>query len=251
MRLKILLLSLFLSAAAALHAQQVRIAIVVSANAEWQVIKNTYPNERYTNSVYGEFFFKELEAKNRKIKVLFFHQGWGKVAAAAATQYVIQTHNPKYIINLGTCGGFEGSTERFSTILADKTVIYDIKESMGDAQAATQHYSTQIDLTWLGKNYPVEVLKGTLVSADGDLQGKDIARLTEQYQALAADWESGAIAYIAQRNKRRLLILRGVSDLVSPQSGEAYHNEALFKKNTEIVMKKLLAELPLWLERCR
>ena len=251
MRLKILLLFLLLSAASALHAQQVRIAIVVSANAEWQVIKNTYPNERYTNSVYGEFFFKELEAKNRKIKVLFYHQGWGKVAAAAATQYVIQTHNPKYIINLGTCSGFEGSTERFSTILAEKTVIYDINEAIGDTQAATQHYTTNIDLTWLGKNYPVEVLKGTLVSADGDLQGKDIPQLTEQYQAIAADWESGAIAHVAQRNKRRLLILRGVSDLVSSEGRETYNNKELLKKNTEIVMKKLLAELPLWLERCR
>ena len=48
--------------------------------------------------------------------------------------------------------------------------------------------------------------------------------LIEKYNAVAADWESGAIAWVAKKNNTRVLILRGVSDLVDDSGGEAYGN---------------------------
>ena len=89
------------------------------------------------------------------------------------------------------------------------------------------------------------------MSADRDLRPADITRLREKYHAIAGDWETGAIAYTCARNKQKLLILRGVSDLVSPAGAEAYGNEKVFVQGTEVVMKKLLGELPLWMEGCK
>ncbi|RPI06485.1 MAG: hypothetical protein EHM71_11735 [Zetaproteobacteria bacterium] len=66
---------------------------------------------------------------------------------------------------------------------------------------------------------------------------------------MAGDWESGAIAYVAARNRRRLLILRGVTDLVGDRGGEAYGNIEVFRRATDTVMRKLFADLPLWLDR--
>jgi nucleoside phosphorylase len=68
-----------------------------------------------------------------------------------------------------------------------------------------------------------------------------------RYQPVVADWESGAIAWVAQKNHTPLLILRGVSDLVGPEKAEAQGNLQLFQDNTVRVMKDLVAALPKWL----
>jgi adenosylhomocysteine nucleosidase len=76
----------------------------------------------------------------------------------------------------------------------------------------------------------------------------DIAGLVAKYDVRVVDWESGAIAWTARRNGKRVLILRGVSDLVSTQSGgEAYGNIGKFEDGTERVMKTLVDGLPSWL----
>jgi adenosylhomocysteine nucleosidase len=224
-------------------AQKLKYAVIISANMEWKAIKKVYPNEKYEKSPWGEYFYKQIASQ----KVLFFHEGWGKVAAAGATQYVIDAFKPQILINLGTCGGFEGEINRLDVVLADKTIIYDIIEAMGDSKEAIADYTTDIDLKWLGENYPTKVLKTVLVSADKDLRIDEIEKLKTEYKAVAGDWETGAIAYTANRNKIKLLILRGVSDLVSSQKGEAYGNFELFVQRAEAVMVKLLDELPKWI----
>lgn len=202
-----------------------------------------YLGEKLLTSPWGEYFFKEFENE----RVLVFHEGWGKVAAAGATQYVIDQFNPEFLINLGTCGGFEGDVERNEIILADRTIIYDIAEAMGDSKEAIGDYSTVIDLSWLGKDYPRPVRKSLLVSADKDLRPDEINFLKKEYHAVAGDWESGAIAYTAAKNHKKILILRGVTDLVGTQKAEAYGNIGLFAERTEKVMKKLFDDLPLWI----
>lgn len=219
-------------------------AVIISANSEWKALKKVYPNETYQSSPWGEYFFKNIGGQS----ILFFHEGWGKVSAAGATQYVIDKYNPEILINIGTCGGFEGDIERFDIVLADKTVIYDIIEAMGDYKEAIADYTTLIDLAWLGENYPTKVHKTLLVSADKDLRIDEIEKLRKEYSAVAGDWESGAIAYVAKRNNKKLLILRGVSDLVSSKQGEAYGNIDLFVQRTDSVMSMLLNELPKWIE---
>jgi adenosylhomocysteine nucleosidase len=86
-----------------------------------------------------------------------------------------------------------------------------------------------------------------LVSADRDIVVEDIPMLIEKYGAVAADWESGAIAWVAKKNSTRLLILRAVSDLVRGEGGEAYGNLDLFHERTRVVMKDLFDQLPEWL----
>lgn len=169
------------------------------------------------------------------------------MAAAGATQYVIDHYKPEVLINLGTCGGFEGAIGRDEIVLANRTIIYDIKEAMGDSKEAIDDYTTGIDLSWLGTEYPARVIKTTLVSADQDLRPEEIERLKSTYKAVAGDWESGSIAYTAQRNQVRLVILRGVTDLVNTKQGEAYGDFEFFTKRAELVMFKLLEQLPDWI----
>lgn len=231
-------------------AEALKAVVVVSANAEWSVVKAVYPDARTTVTPWGEFFEHKIDLHGQPTPIVFFHGGWGKVAAAGSTQYAIDRWHPRYIINLGTCGGFEGAIEKHAVVLADRTVIYDIREAMGDSAQAIADYSVELDLSWLGGPLPPAVRKTLLVSGDRDLVPSELGDLASRFGAVAGDWESGAIAYACARNQQRLLILRGVSDLVSHEGGEAYANEAAFLDGTGIVMRRLLADLPSWLERC-
>jgi adenosylhomocysteine nucleosidase len=100
-------------------------------------------------------------------------------------------------------------------------------------------------LSWLP--YPDSIRKTLLVSADRDLVPEEIESLKQNYGAIAGDWETGAIAYTCKRNGKKLLVLRGVTDLVGSTGGEAYGKPEVFQNGTDLVMKKLLVELPDWL----
>src|SRR5215467_9973850 len=219
--------------------------VLISATTEWRVVRSYYLEPELHRSPCGDWFVVTLEVGGQAEPVIFFHGGWGKIAAAASTQYVIDRWSPGLLINLGTCGGFEGEVAKGTILLVERTIVYDIVEMMSDAEAAIASYTTSLDLSWLGKSYPHEVQRALLVSADRDVQVGDIPQLKAGYGAIAADWESGAIAYVAARNHVRCLILRGVSDLVG-EAGEAYGNVAVFREGAERVFQVLLRHLPAW-----
>ena len=223
-----------------------KIVILISANAEWRVVKELFPDLELRQSPFGEFATMSVVTRH-PTSVTLFHGGWGKISAAATAQYVIDHFQPDRLINLGTCGGFAGRIETGTVILVERTLVYDIIEQMGDGAEAIEHYATSLDLGWLPSNLPHPVSRGLLVSADRDIVIADIPMLIQKYNAVAADWESGAIAWVAKRNGTRLLILRGVTDLVGADGGEAYGNIELFHTRTKEVMKLLFDQLPKWL----
>jgi adenosylhomocysteine nucleosidase len=59
-------------------------------------------------------------------------------------------------VNIGTCGGLEGEIEKYAIVLVERTIVYDIFEQIGDSDEALDHFSTEIYLSWLGDDYPLE-----------------------------------------------------------------------------------------------
>ena len=220
-----------------------RVVVIISAVTEWNAVKDVLSPGEIEATPYGERFEATLEGKT----FTFFHAGWGKVASAGAMQYVLDHFSPDLTINLGTCGGFEGEVELGEMILVERTFLYDIIELMGDFGSVPDYYASTLDLGWLPEPYPYPVQCGILASADSDLLPEKIPQLKAQ-GAIAADWESAALAWIAQKNGARLLILRAVSDLVNEKGGEAYDNIALFKERTKGIMRQLIEQLPKWVE---
>jgi adenosylhomocysteine nucleosidase len=254
-----------------------RVIVLVSANAEWGAVKEILSPTTIQSTPLGETFNIQLESGTLDTgtpdtEARFFHGGWGKISAAATAQYVIDHFQPDLLVNLGTCGGFEGRIERGTILLVTKTIVYDIIEQMSDPDEAISHYSTDLDLSWLPDDgpqtanngpwtidheqssvvhRPSSVERGLLVSADRDILPADIPMLVEKYGAVAADWESGGIAWVAKRNGVRCLILRGVTDLVGDSGGEAYGDIGIFHGNTKTVMQNLIGQLPDWLKAIR
>jgi adenosylhomocysteine nucleosidase len=114
---------------------------------------------------------------------------------------------------------------------------------MGDSAEAIRAYTTDIDLTWLDGSFPIHVRRVPLVSGDRDLVPSDVPELIRRFDAVAGDWESGAIAYVASRRNARLLIVRAVSDLVNSQGGDAIGNLTLFENEAARIMRSLLDDL--------
>jgi len=224
------------------------ILVAVSAEAEWRVVDEAYPEITKSASPFGNWFITTAGP----FSILFFQGGWGKISAAASTQYAIQHWNPRLVINLGACGGFKGMIHIGEILLVEETIVYDILEQMGDQQEALAHYTTVIDLSWLKIPYPILVKRGPLVSADRDICPQDIPLLQSNFGAIASDWESGSIAWVAKHNNVPCLILRGVSDLVDQSSGgEAYGTLDRYIEGSHFVMQTLLQSLPGWLQSAR
>lgn len=219
------------------------ILVCISADAEWNAVLDYFQSPSTTTSPFGSYFHTKITGRN----VVLFQGGWGKISAAASTQFAIDTWHPHLLINLGTCGGFEGQVKQGEILLVTETLVYDIHERMGDPEQALRHYRTSIELSFLSQPYPQAVRLSRLVSADQDIDPASVRFLSDNFNAIAADWESGAIAWTAQRNQTRLLILRGVSDLVNFDGGEVYDNQGFAFRAREI-MVALLDALPGWIE---
>lgn len=222
-----------------------KIVVLISAIAEWKAVKEIFPQLEITNSTYGES--SKLNLKGWEFKL--YHSGWGKIASAGMMQYVIDHDQPDLVVNLGTCGGVEGLMNQGDIMLVERTFIYDIVELMGDLNII-DYYASTLDLSWLPKPYPFPVRCGLIASADSDLPPHKIAHL-KSFGAIAGDWESGALAWVANKNRAKLLILRGVTDLVNEQEGETYDNLALFEERAKGVMRVLFNQLPGWLSAVR
>lgn len=218
-----------------------KVVVLISAMAEWNAVKHLFPKAKIQRFPLGECFDIILQDEH----ISFFHSGWGKIASAGSMQYVIDNYSPDLIVNLGTCGGFEGTVRQGDIILVDKTYVYDIVELMGDLDIVS-YYASSLDLSWLAEPYPFPARRGMVASADSDLPPGKIPFL-KSLGAIAADWESAALAWVAQRNNARLLILRGVSDIVGEDGGEAYDKIELFNERARGIMQQLVEQLPEWL----
>jgi adenosylhomocysteine nucleosidase len=220
----------------------VKTFVIISADAEWNGVIPLFPSTRIERYPYGECFQTMLN----DLPLSFFHTGWGKTASAGALQYIIGKYQPELVINLGTCGGFAGVVNQGDLILVEQTFMYDIVELMSDLDVS-DYYASSLDLSWLIGLEPFPTRRGLIASADSDLP-PDKIQFLKSHGAIAADWESAALAWVARHNNTRLLILRMVSDLVSEEGGEAYDNIEIFHERTKTIMKQLVEQLPEWLK---
>ena len=218
-----------------------KIAVLISASSEWEGLRPTFPEANILHYPYGEYF----QAAAAEFPVTFFHTGWGKTASAGGLQYILDHVEPDLVVNLGTCGGFPETVQAGDVILVERAFIYDIVELM-DLTDVLDFYACSLDLSWLAEPYPLPVRRGLIASADGDLLPEKIPFLKSK-GAIAADWESASLAWVAHKNNAHLLILRMVSDMVSAEGGEVYGNLESYKERATAIMKLLVNQLPAWL----
>lgn len=222
------------------EAERVRVVALISATAEWKIVTAQLPADARRTTPFGEYLVHRMAGED----VVFFHGGYGKVAAAGSTQYAIDRWRPALLVNLGTCGGFGGARKVGDVVLASETIIYDVIERMGNAAEAIEDFHSRLPVERWPARLADRVVIGPLVSADQDLDPAMVDALATKYHASAGDWESGAIAYVAARNHTPLVILRGVTDVIDAAGKDAtYDAIEVWQRESAAAMAKLIALL--------
>jgi adenosylhomocysteine nucleosidase len=215
------------------------LVVIVSADTEWRVLHATL-HEPDGGEAGREWFVHRYATRRGPREVIFFHGGSGKIRAAATAQLAIDRWHPRLLVNLGTCGGFEGRTKVGEVFLAARTVVYDLYEAMTDPEETVQMFATTLDPTLVPASVRAQVRVDVLVSGDRDLVPHEVPELERRFSASAGDWESGAIAWTARHADTPVVILRGVSDVVGAGGDAAYGDVAVFEAGTRVVMRRLL-----------
>lgn len=218
------------------------ILVIVSSTSEWNVLMDAIGPRSPGASPYGAWF--EHEAGG--VAAVMLNGGWGKIAAAASAQYAIDRWHPTALLNIGTCGGLAPRVRAGDLILVERAVVSDMVVEIGSQEDEEAFYATILTpLDDLESRLPWPVLRGTIASGDRDVGRHDVARLIECYGAIAADWESASIAFVARRNTVPCVILRGVSDVVGAGHADAYDGrDHVFHAGADAVMRTLLGGLP-------
>jgi nucleoside phosphorylase len=132
------------------------------------------------------------------------------------------------------------------TVLVNKAIVYDFISLIGPPDEGIKKFTTDIDLNWV-KQPPTPVKIVSILSGDRDLIPEDIPRLREKFGGSVCDYESAPTAWVCSRNNTKVLILRGVSDLVDTSGGEAYDGTAnVWFEATKKVISDLFSILPIW-----
>ena len=160
------------------------------------------------------------------------HSGIGLISAAAAAVYLVSVENVDVLVNYGVVGGLTEEAALNRTYVVTKVVHYNFDVSPIDPVAAGQ-YPEFPDVYipvygGLAKKalslYP-EFHPAISASADRFVaDAEEKAALHEKYGADICDMESAAIALIAYRHEKPLLMVKTVSDGIA-DGAEGFERE--------------------------
>lgn len=180
------------------------------------------------------FYFFNINGKN----CVAVHSGVGKVNSAYATGLLINCFSPEYVISTGVSGGL-GVSELLETVVSTSCVQYDVDTSaLGDeigfvSTVNKTYFECDKDLTatFIQK---AGLKSGILASGDKFVADKTTAEfIVNNFNAVACDMESGAIAQVAYITKTPFVAIRCISD------GADDNAPISFDKLTDVASNKL------------
>ncbi len=126
----------------------------------------------------------------------------GQKAARKATEDIVELHKPKWIISAGFAGSLSKSVHRGHIVMANEII---------SAECPPLTVPFQIDRDVVQATPALHV--GRLLTVDGLIRDvREKRRLGTDFQALACDMETMAVARVCSRNQIRFLSVRVISD---------------------------------------
>lgn len=151
-----------------------------------------------------------FQAKYNRRQIHLVVSGMGKKNAAQATQALIDSYKPAYVINFGTAGGLASDIRVGDVIVSSCAIDYSVKPAVS--------YQGDWFLLQQASSIP-GVIRGVIASADKNVETPCQRQfLWQKYQALCCDWESATVLQMAQQNHVPAIALRVISDVGGKQS---------------------------------
>jgi adenosylhomocysteine nucleosidase len=133
--------------------------------------------------------------------------GHGQVRAARAAEALIAGHHPRWVISAGFAGGLQPELNRGDIVMADSI-----------AGLRGERLSIDLRLPEDERQIGRGVHVGRLLTVDRIIYKADEKRsLGQQYEAIAVDMESLAVARVCQQEKQRFLAIRSITDTVDDE----------------------------------
>ena len=135
--------------------------------------------------------------------------GIGKVNAALATQKLIDTYHPDFIISSGCAGGLTQLLNVGNVVVSEKVRYHDVycgdDNELGQVQDMPAEFETNaalINLALACNQYiDVRIVCGKIASGDWLVTGDKVQDIIDVVpNAIAVDMESGAIAQVCRIN---------------------------------------------------
>ena len=171
------------------------------------------------NSVYylGQLFDRQ---------VIVFQSGIGKVGAAISTAFVLEHFAPKYLINIGSAGGFAKGLAVGDIVISTEVRYHDVDVTLVGCEYGQ---IPNLPAAFLADNHLVSIaeisaqrvishqtLKGLVCTGDAFISSVEAVTAIRKYfpQIVAADMEAAAVGHTCHLYGCPFVIIRAISDIV-------------------------------------
>lgn len=189
--------------------------------------------------------------------IAFILSGIGKVNAALHTQYIIDTFNPQYVINVGVAGGLSEHLNFGDVVIADDLVQHDMDITafglpIGQiARMDTFSFKCDSKLVAIASDIThqdFKVVTGRIATGDQFIDSKTKAKLLlNTFGAIACEMEGAAVAHVCYVNKLSFLVVRSLSDRAGNDNKSAIHSfeelKDMVAMRSSLVVRQLLERL--------
>ena len=197
-----------------------RIGILVATKPEWEPFIEIFGDPiAYFKATDNGCGFERAKWSTGRHFITLIMSGYGEIAAASATQYLIDKCNIDIIINYGVVGGLHEMHEVKKIGIVRKIVHYDFDLSIGGNKYPVGRYPNQKDLFISPKRdaLPADFMERfdelTCASADKFVCGGEPKRkLREKFGADVCEMEAAGIVITCNRNNVPCSFIKAVSD---------------------------------------
>lgn len=183
--------------------------------------------------------------------------GIGKVYAARCAQMMIDLFQPDLLVNTGIAGGVWEGLSIGDVVIGKGLVQYDFDVTAfgyvvgnlcdrSDASRPTVFHSNAEASALIREAAasliaPDRIKEGIIATGDRFVSSPELkTMLRNDFQAMAAEMEGGAIAQVASANGTPFVVLRAISDLADGSAPETFDT---FEQETADLSAKVMAKL--------
>ena len=191
-----------------------------------------------------------IEGKINNTEIVLVEAGIGKVNAARTTQILIDNFDIDAVINVGSAGSANDELDIGDIVIADKLIQHDFDitafgHPKGYISNVGQFVECDIRLienmrttisTINDNEFKIKI--GTIASGDIFVAEDSVRnRISEQFNAAAAEMEGAAIGHVCTMNNIPFAVLRAMSDCANDDSHVDFPTFAAeaAKKSIEII----------------
>ncbi|MCM1259721.1 MAG: 5'-methylthioadenosine/adenosylhomocysteine nucleosidase [Prevotella sp.] len=198
------------------------IGIIVAMHLEMMYLQNQVESIQ-TKVICNHTFYEGTYHQN---KIVFTTAGIGKVNAGVTTILMIEHYQPTVIVNTGIAGGYYRDLKPLDIVIASRLLYADVDMtseiaggySYGQMEGLPPYFMA--NTKWIKKSKKKNrIFCGDIITGDQFVDNYErvdtlVKQNFPQYNILAVDMESCAIAHVCTMNQIECIVIRSISDVI-------------------------------------